>query len=87
MTTAFSRSDAKKKTYVQDKLREHGKEINTLLLSDAKFYVCGGVSMAKDINIVLEKIVAEHRGLPLAEGVAIVKKLRADYRYQEDAWS
>jgi NADPH-ferrihemoprotein reductase len=43
--------------------------------------------MARDVNILLEHLVAEERGLPLSEGVAVVKKMRAANQYQEDAWS
>lgn len=87
MITAFSRAVAGKREYVQDKIKEHAHEINDLLLKGAHFYVCGGVGMAKDVNILLESLIAEKRGLPLAEGVAIVKAMRAANKYQEDAWS
>jgi NADPH-ferrihemoprotein reductase len=87
MITAFSRADPKRKAYVQDKLRENAKEINALLLAGANFYVCGDAFMAKDVNALLERIIAEQRGLPLDEGVASVKKMRAASTYQEDAWS
>jgi len=73
--------------YVQDKIREHAKDINAFLLEGANFYVCGDAAMAKDVNALLEQLIAEERGLALAQGVAEVKKLRAANQYQEDAWS
>ncbi|KFY68501.1 hypothetical protein V496_01023 [Pseudogymnoascus sp. VKM F-4515 (FW-2607)] len=87
MITAFSRAVAGKKAYVQDKIKEHAKEVNSLLLKGAHFYVCGGVSMAKDVNTLLESLIADERGLSPAEGIAIVKSMRAAKQYQEDAWS
>ena len=87
MITAFSRAVAEKKTYVQDKMREHAKDINKLLLEDATLYVCGDAVMAKDVSILLEHLVAEERVLPLEGGVATIKKMRANGKYQEDAWS
>jgi sulfite reductase alpha subunit-like flavoprotein len=87
MVTAFSRGVAGKKVYVQDKIKEHTQEINDLLLRGAHFYVCGGVAMAKDVNILLEHIISDGRAVSAAEGVAAVKKMKASKQYQEDAWS
>ena len=87
IVTAFSRGVAKKKVYVQNKIEEYAQEINDLLLNNAHFYVCGGVAMAKDVNILLEHIISEKRAMSAAEGIAEVKKMKASKQYQEDAWS
>jgi NADPH-ferrihemoprotein reductase len=87
IVTAFSRNYNQKKVYVQDKIQERAQEINDLLLKGAHFYVCGGVTMAKDINVLLETVISDKRAVSVAEGVAIVKKMRASKTYQEDAWS
>jgi NADPH-ferrihemoprotein reductase len=87
MITAVSRAVDGERAYVQDKIKEHAREVNSLLLKGAHFYVCGSVSMAKDVNTFLESLISNERGLSLAEGVAIVKKMRAGNQYQEDSWS
>jgi sulfite reductase alpha subunit-like flavoprotein len=87
MVTAFSRGSAGKKVYVQDKIKEHTQEINDLLLEDAHFYVCGGLTMAKEVNALLEQIISDGRALSAADGVALVRKMKESKQYQEDAWS
>lgn len=87
MITAFSRANTKKH-YVQDNLAVHAKEIITLIEQEkAHFYVCGDASMAKDVSNLLEKLIAEVRGVDLKEGQEAVKSMRAEGFYQEDAWS
>lgn len=87
MITANSRPGKGKKTYVQDKIEEHAHEINVLLLEGATFYVCGAAAMAKDVNILLEKLIAKERKMSAQESFAVVKEMRASGQYQEDAWS
>ncbi|KAJ9669599.1 hypothetical protein H2201_000466 [Coniosporium apollinis] len=85
--TAFSR-EGPNKVYVQHKLQENAKEINELLQQKAYFYVCGDASnMAREVNSLLAKIIAEQRGLPESKGEDIVKAMRAANQYQEDVWS
>ncbi|KAH0835082.1 hypothetical protein AYO21_09735 [Fonsecaea monophora] len=87
MITAFSRQTPSKKVYVQDKIRQFGAEISSLLSKDAHFYVCGDAAMAKDVSSLLEQIISERRAVPPAEAAAVVKQMRAANQYQEDAWS
>lgn len=87
MITAFSRANTKKH-YVQDNLTIHAKEVNSLLEHQkARIYVCGDASMAKDVSNLLEKIVSEQRGVDAKVAEEIVKGMRAEGVYQEDAWS
>ncbi len=87
LITAFSREQSQK-IYVQQRLKEHAKEVNDLLLQKANFYVCGDASnMAREVNVVLGQIIAEQRGLPLAKGEEVVKAMRSSNNYQEDVWS
>ncbi|KAI9703905.1 MAG: NADPH-cytochrome P450 reductase [Candelina mexicana] len=80
--TAFSR-EGPRKIYVQNRLKEHGKEVNNLLLQKAYFYVCGdAANMARDVNSTLAQIIAEHRGLPESKGEEIVKSMRSVNQYQ-----
>ncbi len=85
--TAFSRAGTKKH-YVQDNLAAHAQEINGLLERDrAHFYCCGDASMAKDVMLLLEKLIAEQRGISASAAEDVVKGMRAENVYQEDAWS
>ncbi|KAI9736429.1 MAG: NADPH-cytochrome P450 reductase [Claussenomyces sp. TS43310] len=87
LVTAFSR-DGPTKVYVQHRLTEHAKEINELLQEKAYFYVCGDASnMAREVNTVLGKILAEQRGISEAKAEEVVKNMRAANQYQEDVWS
>ncbi|TVY19459.1 NADPH--cytochrome P450 reductase [Lachnellula arida] len=87
LITAFSR-EGPKKVYVQHRLEEYAKEVNELLQQKAYFYVCGdAANMAREVNIVLAKIIAEQRGVPEAKGEEVVKAMRSSSQYQEDVWS
>ncbi|TVY35368.1 NADPH--cytochrome P450 reductase [Lachnellula occidentalis] len=87
LVTAFSR-EGPKKVYVQHRLEEYAKEVNELLQQKAYFYVCGdAANMAREVNIVLAKIIAEQRGVSEAKGEEVVKGMRSSSQYQEDVWS
>lgn len=87
MHTAFSR-DGPNKVYVQHKLDEAGEEVNKLLEQKAYFYVCGDAArMAREVNILLGKIISKYRNVPETKGEEIVKAMRASNQYQEDVWS
>lgn len=75
--------------YVQQRLREHAKEVNELLQNQkANFYVCGdAANMAREVSIILGQIIAEQRGLPIEKAEDIVKNMRSSNQYQEDVWS
>ncbi|KEF55580.1 NADPH-ferrihemoprotein reductase [Exophiala aquamarina CBS 119918] len=87
MVTAFSRETSGKKVYVQDKIRQFGVDISTLLADGAHFYVCRDALIAKEVSHLLESILAEQRSIPLAETAGVVKRMRTTSQYQEDAWS
>jgi NADPH-ferrihemoprotein reductase len=87
MHTAFSR-DGPNKVYVQHKIQENAKTINALLEQRGYFYVCGdAANMAREVNSLLAKIIAEQRGWSDARGEDEVKRMRASAQYQEDVWS
>jgi hypothetical protein len=68
---------------VQHRLQEHAKEVNELLLQKAYFYVCGdAANMAREVNTVLAKIMAEQRGIPETKAEEIVKSMRSANQYQ-----
>jgi len=82
LIAAFSR-EGPNKVYVQHRLKEHATEINQLLQQGAYFYVCGdAANMAREVNIVLGKIIAEERSLTVAQGEEIVRRMRNSNLYQ-----
>ena len=87
MITVFSRPLSGEKEYVQDKMRQRAAEIDTLLQQGALFYVCGDSKMAKDVSAVLENMIAVQRGLSGVEASNVLKTMRSENKYQEDAWS
>lgn len=83
---AFSR-DQKSKIYVQDKLRQNGKDIYAWMQEGANLYVCGDANaMAHDVHQVLVEIIAEHGGMKTEAAADYVKQLQKDKRYQRDVY-
>jgi NADPH-ferrihemoprotein reductase len=82
LITAFSR-EGSKKVYVQQRLKEHAKEVNELLQQKAYFYVCGdAANMAREVNATLANILSEQRGIPESKAEEVVKSMRAANQYQ-----
>lgn len=86
LDTAFSR-DQRAKTYVQDRMREHGPRLWSWLQDGAHFYVCGDASrMAKDVDRALRDIAVTHGGLDQERASGYVRQLAADGRYLRDVY-
>lgn len=84
--TAFSR-DQEEKIYVQQRIRERGREIVQWLQDGAYFFVCGDAqSMAKDVDNTLHEIVSQYGGLSTDQAKACIKQLRQDKRYLRDVY-
>lgn len=82
LVTAFSRHEKDKKVYVQDRLREHGDEIWTLLEQGAVVYVCGDAAgMAAGVRQALAD-VAKAKGAP-----GYLDQLTAEGRLRLDVWA
>jgi sulfite reductase (NADPH) flavoprotein alpha-component len=86
LDTAFSRDQAQK-VYVQDRMREQGRELFRWLEEGAHFYVCGDASrMAKDVDSALRDIVQKEGGLSAEAAAAYLDRLRAEKRYARDVY-
>ncbi|MFM5006984.1 assimilatory sulfite reductase (NADPH) flavoprotein subunit [Aeromonas sp. R9-2] len=86
ISLAFSRDQANK-IYVQDRLREAGKELYQWLEAGAHFYVCGDANkMAKDVQEALLDIIAEHGHKSREEAEEYLSELRRAKRYQRDVY-
>ncbi|WP_072806508.1 sulfite reductase subunit alpha [Rhodococcoides yunnanense] len=83
---AFSR-DQTEKIYVQNRMREAGKELYGWLEEGAHLYVCGDATrMAKDVDAALHDIVAEHGGRTSDQAEDYVAELRRGKRYLRDVY-
>ena len=85
LDVAFSRDQAEK-VYVQQRLRERGRDVYDWLQGGAHFYVCGAIAMGKDVHAALLQIVADHADVD-AEGAAeYLSALQAEGRYSRDVY-
>jgi sulfite reductase (NADPH) flavoprotein alpha-component len=86
LSLAWSR-DGNEKIYVQDRMREVGRDLWAWLADGAHFYVCGDAKrMAKDVEIALVDIVAQHGARSVEEAAAFVAGLKKKGRYQQDVY-
>jgi sulfite reductase (NADPH) flavoprotein alpha-component len=86
LSLAWSR-DGEKKFYVQDRMREVGRELWTWLAEGANVYVCGDAKrMAKDVERALVDIVAQFGARSTDEAVRFVGELKKKGRFQQDVY-
>ena len=86
LTLAWSR-DAEHKIYVQDRMREVGRDLWAWLSDGAHVYVCGDAKkMAKDVELALIDVVAAHGARTQEEAFAFVAQLKKSGRYQQDVY-
>ncbi len=83
---AFSR-DQGQKLYVQQRLREQGREVFSWLEGGASLYVCGDAQrMAPDVHAALLDIASAHGGKSPEEARAWLDSLREQGRYLRDVY-
>ena len=82
---AFSRDQAEK-MYVQDRLRERGRDLYDWLQGGAHLYVCGAIAMGKDVHAALRGIVAQHNGGGDEAAANYLSRLQAEGRYARDVY-
>lgn len=82
---AFSRDQAEK-IYVQQRLREHGRELYAWLENGAHVYVCGALAMGKDVHAALLDVVARERGVDAETAAEYIAALQAQGRYSRDVY-
>jgi len=86
LSLAWSR-DGVKKFYVQDRMREVGRELWTWLAEGAHIYICGdGKRMAKDVERALVDIVAQFGARSIDEAVNFVGELKKKGRFHQDVY-
>ena len=83
---AFSRQD-KKKTYVQDLIRENRDAVWSLIEQGARIYVCGdGSRMEPDVRRALSLIYSEEKDVGAEAADAWIDQMSSDGRYNLDVW-
>jgi sulfite reductase (NADPH) flavoprotein alpha-component len=86
LSLAWSR-DGAKKFYVQDRMREVGRELWTWLAEGAHVYICGDAKrMAKDVERALVDIIAQFGARSTDEAIAFVGELKKKGRFQQDVY-
>ena len=86
LSLAWSR-DGEQKFYVQDRMREVGRDLWAWIADGAHLYVCGDAKrMAKDVERTLVDIVAQHGVRSTDEAIAFVAELKKAGRYQQDVY-
>ena len=86
LTLAWSR-DGNEKIYVQDRMREVGRDLWAWLADGAYVYVCGDAKrMAKDVERALIDVVATFGLRSANDAVGFVAELKKSGRYQQDVY-
>jgi sulfite reductase (NADPH) flavoprotein alpha-component len=86
LSLAWSR-DGEKKFYVQERMREVGRELWTWLAEGASVYICGDAKrMARDVERALVDIVAQFGARSTDEAVSFVGELKKKGRFQQDVY-
>ncbi|XP_043923537.1 nitric oxide synthase, brain-like [Protopterus annectens] len=84
--TGYSREPGIPKTYVQHILRDKlSKDVfQTLHSKKGHMYVCGDVTMARDVMCVVQKVLVSQGGLSYSEAEELLSLLKKEKRYHED---
>lgn len=81
-----SAPDSHRKTYVQQRLTEHGRAVYDWLEHGAHLYVCGAVAMGKDVHRALAELVARHGGRSPEAAEDYLRALQQQGRYARDVY-
>jgi sulfite reductase (NADPH) flavoprotein alpha-component len=85
LSLAWSRDD-QQKFYVQDRMREVGRDLWAWLADGAHVYVCGAITMGKDVERALVDVIAAHGARTAEQAVAFLAELRKNHRFHTDVY-
>src|SRR3546814_19248197 len=74
------------RTYVQQRLRERGRDLYDWLQGGAHLYVCGAIAMGKDVQAALLDVVAAHNGNDPEAATALLDALQQQGRSARDVY-
>jgi sulfite reductase (NADPH) flavoprotein alpha-component len=82
---AFSR-DAQPKVYVQQRVREQGRNVYAWLQEGAHLYVCGSIAMGREVHQALLDVLQAQAGLDGEAAEAYLRELQKAGRYSRDVY-
>ena len=86
--TAFSRADAARKIYVQDRILEHGARVWSAIQAGGVVYVCGDASrMAPDVRRAFATVHQQSTGQGEVAAEAWLARMTEEGRYLVDVWA
>jgi sulfite reductase (NADPH) flavoprotein alpha-component len=85
LSLAWSR-DGEEKFYVQDRMRQVGRDLWSWIADGAHIYVCGAITMGKDVERALVDVIAAHGARTIDEAIAFLAELKKKGRYQQDVY-
>jgi len=86
LDTAFSR-DQEQKIYVQDRIRQNAKELNSWLENGASLYICGQkYPMSTDVQQTIVEVIAEQRNISIEQANLVLEDLETAGKYQKDVY-
>jgi sulfite reductase (NADPH) flavoprotein alpha-component len=85
LSLAWSRDD-EQKFYVQDRMREVGRDLWSWLADGAHVYICGAISMSKDVERAMIDVIATHGARTPDQAVAFFADLKKQGRFQADVY-
>jgi sulfite reductase (NADPH) flavoprotein alpha-component len=85
LSLAWSR-DEQQKFYVQDRMRQVGRDLWPWLADGAHVYVCGAITMGKDVERALVEIISAHGARSTDQAIAFLADLKKCGRYQTDVY-
>jgi sulfite reductase (NADPH) flavoprotein alpha-component len=85
LSLAWSRDD-NQKFYVQDRMREVGRDLWAWLAEGAHVYVCGAIAMGKDVERAMVDVIAAHGARSVDQAVAFLAELKKNHRYHTDVY-
>ncbi len=82
---AFSR-DQQEKVYVQHIVQQQGERLDQWLQNGAQIYLCGGLAMGKEVELAVQQVLAEQRGLDADAAKEQLAELRRQGRILKDLY-
>jgi sulfite reductase (NADPH) flavoprotein alpha-component len=85
LSLAWSRDD-ERKFYVQDRMREVGRDLWGWIADGAHLFVCGAITMGKDVERALLDVISANGARSAEQAGAFLADLKKAGRYQTDVY-
>jgi cytochrome P450 / NADPH-cytochrome P450 reductase len=87
LACAYSRIPGLPRVYVQDRVRERGEQVMSMLDEGGVAYVCGAAAMADGVRTTLVELREELRSKDPEDAQRWIQQLTADRRWLVDVWA